>query len=280
MRPARATPQRQKLKRSRPRPRPPRPPAVAGPTMIGDLEPLGDPPLEGAQFASIRRDRVGHQLQGEHLFLLAVEQRKDAVRRQFSQRLTELEIIGELGAKLRLACTNSRTKTAARPHLLAQSADQRGFFGETFNEDRTGACHPASSRLRPPGTAFPIRRSRWLFSTTAELPIRGGGKPYSNMALMPTERMGPPPGALPPMRMTASWSGSKRTDGIQVCGARSAPNGELPSDPPQTGTVRRRSCGSPCRRSSSLREPDRRRRVRRTAFPLRTKNRQQTKTTT
>src|SRR5271167_3996971 len=28
------------------------------------------------------------------------------------------------------------------------------------------------------------------------------------MALMPTERMGPPPGASPPMRMTASWSGS------------------------------------------------------------------------
>src|SRR5438874_10742176 len=26
--------------------------------------------------------------------------------------------------------------------------------------------------------------------------------------LMPTERMGPPPGASPPMRMTASWSGS------------------------------------------------------------------------
>src|SRR6201996_3876339 len=25
---------------------------------------------------------------------------------------------------------------------------------------------------------------------------------------MPTERMGPPPGASPPMRMTASWSGS------------------------------------------------------------------------
>src|SRR5207253_415933 len=83
--------------------------------------------------------------------------------------------------------------------------------------------------------------------------IRGGGKPYSNMALMPTERMGPPPGALPPMRMTASWSGSKRTDRIQVCGARSAPNGELPSDPPQAGTVRRRSFAkSPCRRSSSL----------------------------
>ena len=37
------------------------------------------------------------------------------------------------------------------------------------------------------------------------------------------------------MRMTASWSGSKRIDRIQVCGARSAPpNGELPSDPQQT----------------------------------------------
>jgi hypothetical protein len=34
------------------------------------------------------------------------------------------------------------------------------------------------------------------------------GKPYSNMALMPTERMGPSPGASPPMRMAASSSGS------------------------------------------------------------------------
>jgi hypothetical protein len=41
------------------------------------------------------------------------------------------------------------------------------------------------------------------FRRTAELTIRGGGKPYSNVALMPTERMGPPPGASPPMRMTA-----------------------------------------------------------------------------
>ena len=47
---------------------------------------------------------------------------------------------------------------------------------------------------------------------------------------MPTARMGPPPGALPPMRMTASWSGSERTYRIQVCGAKMRPNGELPSD--------------------------------------------------
>src|SRR6516165_8709559 len=56
---------------------------------------------------------------------------------------------------------------------------------------------------------------------------------------MPTERMGPPPGASPPMRMTASGSGSERTYRIQVCGAKMRPNGELPSDlHRQAGTVR------------------------------------------
>ena len=39
------------------------------------------------------------------------------------------------------------------------------------------------------------------------------------------------------MRMTASWSGPKRTYRIQVCSAKSAPNREVPSDPLQTGTV-------------------------------------------
>jgi hypothetical protein len=47
---------------------------------------------------------------------------------------------------------------------------------------------------------------------------------------MPTERMGPPPGALPPMRMTASWSGSDRTYRIQVGGAKMRLNGKLPSN--------------------------------------------------
>src|SRR6202030_3801213 len=37
-------------------------------------------------------------------------------------------------------------------------------------------------------------------------------------------------GRVPPMRMTASWSGSKRTYRIQVCGAKTRPNSELPSD--------------------------------------------------
>jgi hypothetical protein len=51
------------------------------------------------------------------------------------------------------------------------------------------------------------------------------------MALMPTERMGPPPGASPPMRMTASWSGSEWTYRIQVRDVKMRRNGELPSDP-------------------------------------------------
>ena len=61
------------------------------------------------------------------------------------------------------------------------------------------------------------------------------------MAQMPTERMGPPPGASPPMRMTASWSGSKRTYRIQVCGAKMRPMASSPRTVTQTGAVRRRS---------------------------------------
>ena len=42
-----------------------------------------------------------------------------------------------------------------------------------------------------------------------------------DMAFEPRFRMGPPPGASPPMRMTASWFRSLWIDRIQVCGARS-----------------------------------------------------------
>src|SRR5215813_12967281 len=51
---------------------------------------------------------------------------------------------------------------------------------------------------------------------------------------MPTDRMGPPPGASPPMRMTASWSGSNDPAVYKSVTRRSVPNGELPSDPQQT----------------------------------------------
>src|SRR5262249_36786743 len=106
--------------------------------MIGDLEPARDLPLEGAWFAPICRDRVGHQLKGEYLLLLAAEQRQYAVRRQFSQPLAELEIVGKLGTRFHLAYPNPRTQPAARPHFFAQGPDQRGVLAETLDEDR--AC--------------------------------------------------------------------------------------------------------------------------------------------
>src|SRR5436305_4139539 len=46
---------------------------------------------------------------------------------------------------------------------------------------------------------------------------------------MPTERMGPPPGASPPMRMTASWSGLTDPTAYKSVARKCAPNGELPS---------------------------------------------------
>ena len=135
-------------------------------------------------------------------------------------------------------------------------------------------------------------------------------EPAVDMAQMPTERMGPPPGASPPMRMTASWSGSERTYRIQVCGVKLRPNGELPSDlygdiqqsssdagasqkrplavhrPSACSGVKALRNTSDAKRQSrqatlafrsldpfrALREPDRRRRDEELPFPLRTKN--------
>jgi DDE domain len=129
--------------------------------MIVDLEPARDPPLEGARFVSIRRGRVGDQLQGQHLLLLAAEQRQDAVRRQSHQGFAELEVVGELGAGLRLTCANSRTEAAARPHFLTQAPDQHGIFAETLDEDATRTLE-CSGRIHHPLVRFDIPESHLL----------------------------------------------------------------------------------------------------------------------
>ncbi len=60
--------------------------------------------------------------------------------------------------------------------------------------------------------------------------IRGGGDTRWAMALMPSEECARRPGALPPKRMVASWSGPQRgSNRIQGCGARFARHGRLPS---------------------------------------------------
>ena len=61
--------------------------------------------------------------------------------------------------------------------------------------------------------------------------------------------MGPPPGASPPMRMTASWSGSNDPTAYKSVARRYAPHGELPSDSQQTDkqapTRHRTQCKKP-----------------------------------
>ena len=80
--------------------------------------------------------RFGLQLQIEDLFLLAAEQRQDAVRRQFVQRLAELEIVRELLALGFLAFAHRGRHHSVRPHLLAQRADQIGVLGKALDQDR------------------------------------------------------------------------------------------------------------------------------------------------
>src|SRR5580693_4876763 len=71
---------------------------------------------------------------------------------------------------------------------------------------------------------------------------------------MPTERMGPPPGASPPMRMTASWSGSNDPTEYKCAARDPRPMASSPRILRRQATVRRRSFAkSPCRCSSSLR---------------------------
>src|ERR1700757_1902479 len=45
---------------------------------------------------------------------------------------------------------------------------------------------------------------------------------------MPTERMGPPPGALPPMRMTASWLGPSGPTEYKFAASKDAPMASSP----------------------------------------------------
>jgi hypothetical protein len=84
-----------------------------------------------------------------------------------------------------------------------------------------------------------IRPLALAFSTTAELRSEVAGSRIRTWHLMPTERMGPPPGASSPMRMTASWSGSTILPHTSLSVARSMPH--LASSPRiltdrQTGT--------------------------------------------
>ena len=125
---------------------------------------------------------------------------------------------------------------------------------------------------------------------------------------MPTKRMGPPPGASPPMRMTASWSGPNlpntslrrairaqwraplRSSRRRIAGAirrRASKKGPSPAHRPSACSgvkaLRNTSLAKAASRQAplafrsldpfrALREPDCRRRDEKRPFPLRTKN--------
>ena len=98
------------------------------------------------------------------------------------------------------------------------------------------------------------------FRANCRLTIRGGGNRLLTWHEMPTERMGPPPGALPPMRMTASWSGSKadRPHTSLWREQRDAPHGSTPRIILQSGPVTRRAGKRSRSRCSSSRRALRR----------------------
>src|SRR6516225_11781987 len=84
--------------------------------------------------------------------------------------------------------------------------------------------------------------------------IRGGVDPQHDVAEMPTERMGPPAGALPPMRMTASWLGPEVDLQNTSLSRQQMRQWRAPSDPQQTApSDAKANAKSPCRSSSLLR---------------------------
>jgi hypothetical protein len=76
-------------------------------------------------------------------------------------------------------------------------------------------------------TQHHFRRSRWL-STTAELTIRGGGKPYSNMALDADRKNGPAARSFAADAHDCIMVRIKRPYRIQVCGTKMRPQWRAP----------------------------------------------------
>src|SRR5438067_4498894 len=114
-------------------------------------------------------------------------------------------------------------KIRSRRRLRYQAARCRG---RSHHDLPLGPALCARARA----AAIRVAVARWLFSTTAELTIRGGGKPYSNMALDADRKNGPAARSFAADAHDCIMVRIKRTYRIQVCGTKMRPNGELPSD--------------------------------------------------
>ena len=61
------------------------------------------------------------------------------MRRQFGERLTEIEIVLELFALGLLAAPHGGRHHTVRPHLFSQHADQVSIFREALHQNGAGA---------------------------------------------------------------------------------------------------------------------------------------------
>ena len=113
--------------------------------MVRNAEAMHDLKFVGAQHALRRRRRRVLELQAQHFFLLATEERQDAVRWQLGEGFAVVKIVGELRARLGLALLHLRHEMALSPECFAQRADEVSIFGEALDKYRAGTferrCH-------------------------------------------------------------------------------------------------------------------------------------------
>src|SRR3954454_1671422 len=110
------------------------------------------------------------------------------------------------------------TESARKPMLLEQHCPPRDWpvaLGDDRGRARGGRFTPGGVSRRE---AIKLRRPTTL-ERRPPMTIRGGGNPTRNMALQPWFRLGPPPGAPLPMRMSASWVRISAIRRIQGCRA-------------------------------------------------------------
>ena len=99
----------------------------------------------------------------------------------------------------------------------------------------------ASSYVQPRETAYRNEHTTQHHSALAlafqrdcQIEIRGGGKPYSNLALNADRKNGPAARSFAADAHDRIMVRINRSYRIQVCSTKMCPNGELPSDSQQT----------------------------------------------
>ena len=137
----------------------PGPPHGVAEPGVGRTAPVRDPEagrdgplvLRRPGLRPVRR-REGVDGQAQDLLLLAPEHGEDAVGRHLRERLGEVEVVGELRTLGLLPRADLGGEVPARPHPLAQDADEVRVLGEAFDEDGPGPLEGGG------GVGHPLRR--------------------------------------------------------------------------------------------------------------------------